>query len=98
LGLSIGLLATPGHQTIPTRDDRTDRLDNELLLSILDALLEVTDRVTRQHGDSTLPSDRSGVVPSVDVMNRNARFRVLGLKNRLKDSVPVHPLAPELRQ
>jgi hypothetical protein len=59
--------------------------------------LELDDGVISEDRNLALTHDRAGVVFGINEMNRNARFRLTGLKHRLEHTIPVHPTPTESR-
>jgi hypothetical protein len=88
-------LARPYGETDITCGDSCKRFDHEVFLSCPHAGLEIADGVAAEDRNFALTHDRAGVVLAINEMNRNARFRLTGLKHRLEHTIPIHP-APNL--
>jgi hypothetical protein len=73
-------LASPCGETNVTCGDSCKRFDHELFLSCPHAGLEIVDGVISEDRNFALTHDRAGVVLGINEMNRNARFRLTGLK------------------
>ena len=92
------MLASPCGETNVTCRDSCKRFDYELFLSCAHARFELVEGVTSEDRNFALTHDQASVVLGINEMNRNAGFRLTGLKHRLEHTIPVHPMPTESRQ